>query len=198
MVSWRCGDPLFGQLIGVLADAPAPLTTGELRGAMATTFNVYVINGALEAALVELENRGKVTWLDGRWQLRADAIGAAVAGVVPEIGAGDGDCVKILDERGNLLYMNSEGCRALGVSPSSEFGMSWLELLPVDFRRQGLRALNAAMGGARSRFTGITGGDAHLRRWSNVLTPLEGVDGSIRHVVCVSQDVTDQAQRMGK
>ena len=187
-------DLLDEQVIAVLAEAGRPLTTAEVRAAMALAFNLYVIDGALDGVLGALARRGRIVFGEGSWRLRSHPPGAMLPMGVATVAESGDECVKILSTTGDLLYMNAKGCRALGICPEeTQFGMPWLELLPDTFRRQGYRAFRAALGGHRSRFAGVTfGGGVAARRWDNVLTPLRGVDGAVAHVLCVSRDVTSE------
>ncbi|MBR8210641.1 MULTISPECIES: PAS domain-containing sensor histidine kinase [Burkholderia] len=101
------------------------------------------------------------------------------------------DCIKLIGPRGDLLYMNRAGCRALGVDEGAELGMPWLPLLPEDVWDDGNAALDTARRGVFSRFSGrsvIPGKDAQY--WDNMLTPILGTDGTTTAILCVSRDVT--------
>ena len=103
------------------------------------------------------------------------------------------DCIKILNTNGNLTHMNLSGCRALGVSPDSGFGMKWLELLPPDIHAPGLRAFRQALRGGNARFSGksvVPGKPAQY--WDNILTPVLNDAGKTVSILCVSRDVTQQ------
>lgn len=106
------------------------------------------------------------------------------------------DCIKIIRMDGCLAHMNKSGCEALGV-PTGEtrFGMRWLDLLPVEVRRGGQRALRLAREGKTARFAGksIVPG-CKPQYWDNILTPMKDGDGQTTAVLCVSRDATLQRQ----
>ena len=105
------------------------------------------------------------------------------------------DCIKILRPDGTLAHMNLSGCRALGVSPDSGFGMKWLELLPPEIHAAGLRAFRQALRGSNARFSGksvVPGKPAQY--WDNILTPVLDDNGKTASILCVSRDVTLQQE----
>ncbi|QIL70656.1 EAL domain-containing protein [Diaphorobacter sp. HDW4B] len=103
------------------------------------------------------------------------------------------DCIKIVNPDGTLAHMNLSGCKALGVSPDSGFGMKWLELLPPEIHAAGLRAFRQALRGSNARFSGksvVPGKPAQY--WDNILTPVLDDNGKTMSILCVSRDVTQQ------
>lgn len=101
------------------------------------------------------------------------------------------DCIKLIGLDGTLRLMNRSGCRALGVSEESSFGMEWLPLLPADVRPAGQEALATARLGRSGRFPGrslLAGRPA--QHWDNLLTPIAGDDGLPTAILCVSREVT--------
>ena len=103
------------------------------------------------------------------------------------------DCIKIVNPDGTLAHMNLSGCKALGVSPDSGFGMKWLELLPPEIHAAGLRAFRQALRGSNARFSGksvVPGKPAQY--WDNILTPVLDDNGKTLSILCVSRDVTQQ------
>lgn len=105
------------------------------------------------------------------------------------------DCIKIVLPDGTLAHMNHAGCRALGVSPESGFGMKWLDLLPAEFRDPGLRALRQALRGRNARFAGKSAAPGMPPQyWDNILTPVQDDSGRTVSILCVSRDVTTQQE----
>ena len=104
------------------------------------------------------------------------------------------DCIKLIDVDGTLREMNRAGCVALGLPPDErDFGMRWLDLLPVAVRPAGRRALATARQGRPARFAGMSQvGDQRPQYWDNLLTPLPDEDGQIRSILCVSRNTTDR------
>lgn len=101
------------------------------------------------------------------------------------------DCIKLIALDGTLVQMNRAGCRALGVSEDSGFGMPWLPLLPEEVRAAGEQALSAARAGEFARFPGMSVLPGHPPQyWDNMLTPVAGIGGATRAILCVSREVT--------
>ncbi|MCU1715544.1 putative bifunctional diguanylate cyclase/phosphodiesterase [Pseudomonas sp. 5P_3.1_Bac2] len=105
------------------------------------------------------------------------------------------DCIKVLDTHGRVVHMNRSGCRALGVSAETGFGMPWLPLLGPAVRKRGQAALNKARAGRSARFAGLSGCGPTQQSWDNILTPLRDPDsGAVEGILCVSRDVTAQLE----
>jgi len=102
------------------------------------------------------------------------------------------DCIKVLSVDGKLLMMNRAGCFALGVPEDSEFGMSWLPLLPDEVHHAGAEALYKAAAGQTARFPGKSVSPKGTIYWDNLLTPLVDVSGQVLSILCVSRDVTEK------
>ncbi|MDR2334487.1 MAG: EAL domain-containing protein [Burkholderiaceae bacterium] len=105
------------------------------------------------------------------------------------------DCIKLLNTDGTLAHMNLSGCRALGVSPESGFGMKWLELLPPEVHAAGQRAFRQALRGSNARFSGKSAVPGKTPQyWDNNLTPVLDDGGNTVNILCVSRDVTLQRE----
>lgn len=108
------------------------------------------------------------------------------------------DCIKIIDTDGIVLHMNQSGCLALGVTDeqaAAGFGMVWLDLLPPEIRTRGERALAQAREGRNARFDGMSIIEGQTpQHWDNILTPVLGLDGRTRAILCVSRDITLQRE----
>lgn len=101
------------------------------------------------------------------------------------------DCIKLINLQGELINMNLSGCKALGVSPESGFGMDWLNLLPPEIRTRGRKALKLANTGRNVRFSGKSQvGENKPFYWDNILTPLQDPQGGVTSILCVSRDIT--------
>lgn len=104
------------------------------------------------------------------------------------------DCIKLLSPEGQIIHMNQAGCLALGIpTDDKHFGMNWLMLLPESERAAGQIALNEAVQGKISRFSG----ESQLENqptayWDNVLTPILDQHGQTKEILCVSRDITLQ------
>jgi diguanylate cyclase (GGDEF)-like protein len=104
------------------------------------------------------------------------------------------DCIKLIRPDGELMLMNRSGCLALGFSPDCrEFGMKWLDRLPMEVRKRGRRALSEAGNGNSARFPGMSILPGEKPQfWDNLLTPVISPDGQTGAILCVSRNVTLQ------
>lgn len=199
------GEPVRGLIVTALADSRRCMSTSDLRRHLDQNFNVLVMNETLYRSLAILERRGEVVKLDSRgrnavWRLSENVqTGHCVS--TPRVAARSRgwepgtDAIMIVRTDGILLHTNRTGAVALGLPfDDNEFGTPWLELLPEDVRGQGLRALDAAVGGVRSSFIGMT--DRPTRRyWEHLLSPIVDADGQIRQVLCIARDITSDLSR---
>lgn len=101
------------------------------------------------------------------------------------------DCIKLIAPDGTLLSVNRSGRLALGIAQDSPLGMPWLPLLPDSVHDAGRQALEVAVGGQPSRFSGrsVIPGQA-AQAWDNVLTPVLDAAGRTTAVLCISREVT--------
>ncbi|SDD06406.1 Two-component sensor histidine kinase, contains HisKA and HATPase domains [Bradyrhizobium brasilense] len=99
------------------------------------------------------------------------------------------DLVAVMSLDGKLLMMNRAGCLALSVPEDSEFGMSWLSLLPEDVHPAGIEALRKAAAGQTAHFHGRSISRKGIIHWDNLLIPLDA-SGQGLSILCVSRDVT--------
>ncbi len=101
------------------------------------------------------------------------------------------DCIKVVDVDGHVQHMNLSGRKALGVPLDEKtFGMKWLDLLPIEVRGRGRKALRQAVNGESARFAGKSVGAGITQYWDNILTPIVDENGTTRSILCVSRDVT--------
>lgn len=107
------------------------------------------------------------------------------------------DCIKLITLDGTLVHVNKAGCRALGVSVDSGFGMPWLPLLPQDVWPAGEKALASARAGTFARFPGrsVLPGQK-VQQWDNMLTPIIGASGQPTAILCVSREVTAEHEAL--
>lgn len=104
------------------------------------------------------------------------------------------DCIKVISPDGKLQTMNRAGCRALGVSEESCFGIDWLSLLPQEIYSAGNDALSKAAQGSVARFPGESISAEGIRYWDNLLTPLVDATGKVVSILCVSRDTTEKTR----
>ena len=174
-----------------------------------------------ETPFYEIEHRmlhrdGSVRWFLVRGSVTRDASGGAVsmAGTdtdITERKRGEealrqaeeinrriaehtGDCVKILDLEGRLVYMNREGLRVLEVEAARR-------AQPPDGRASSTgtcaHAAAAAVAEARAggcgRFQGLLRSRSGSARWWDIaVTPITGVDGAVVQLLAISRDITER------
>jgi PAS domain S-box-containing protein len=105
-----------------------------------------------------------------------------------------GDCVKVLDLEGNLIYMNPPGMAAFDVeSFDTVKGASWPDFWPEPMRDSVRQAVRDAASGISSRFTGACATKRGTMKWWDVIvTPVYDPLGRVSKLTATSRDVTDQ------
>lgn len=108
------------------------------------------------------------------------------------------DCVKLVDGRGGILYVNPAGCALLEIEAASSIvGHSWADLWPESSRPNIERAVANAMRGETVRFSDACPTAKGAEKWWYVVVnPVRGEDGLIEHLLCVSRDIT--AEKMAE
>jgi len=101
------------------------------------------------------------------------------------------DCIKILDLKGNILYMNKGGLEEHGFkNPEQAIGWDWVASLEKPYRAKALNCLKKCLGGAS-----VTVDVKHLpkyskRKWCSItLAPIK-VGGEVVRVLAISRDIT--------
>ena len=173
-----------------------------------------------ETPLYEVEHRmihrdGSIRWFLARGSVTRDAAGVAVsmAGTDTDItgrkrgeealrqaeeinrriAEHTGDCVKILDLDGRVVYMNREGLRFIGVEHRQVQNRPMVGLLRTGEVREAAAARRRARAGGCGRFQGRCRAPSGVERWWDVaVTPITGVDGSVVQLLAVSRDITER------
>jgi PAS domain S-box-containing protein len=105
------------------------------------------------------------------------------------------DCIKTLDLRGRLEYVNASGLCQLEVDDFERYrGLEWALLWPEPMQDRVRSAVAMARAGSIDRFEGFcptTRGRA--RWWDVVVAPVPGADGRVARIVSVSRDVTSRS-----
>ena len=114
-----------------------------------------------------------------------------------------GDCVKILDLEGRLVYMNREGLRFLGKHESEVLTQPLVGFFQGQVRESAEAAVAAARCGGAGRFQGLLRGATGAPRWFDIaITPVTDADGAIVQLLAISRDITerrrDEAMRAGQ
>ncbi len=106
------------------------------------------------------------------------------------------DCVKVLDQKGRLEYINQNGLCLMEIEDIGELrGMSWAQLWPESQRAPVHRAVEQGMRGEVSRFTAprLTA-KGILRWWDVIVAPVVSSNnkGGVTSLISVSRDITAQ------
>jgi PAS domain S-box-containing protein len=163
-----------------------------------------------------LHRDGSIRWFLVRASVTRDAHGAAIhmAGTDTDITArkrgeealrqaeeinrriaeSTGDCVKILDLSGRIIYINPEGLRQLELDDPGALLNAPLEApLDGEARVEALKAMEAARGGGTGRFQfALRTGSGALRSFDIVLTPITDASGAVVQLLAVSRDITER------
>jgi PAS domain S-box-containing protein len=106
--------------------------------------------------------------------------------------AGSGDCIKILDLDGNLIYMTEAGQRLMEVTDFNAIkGCSWPHLWQGEGHAEANKAVTAALAGNTGRFEGFATTLAGTPKWWDVtVTLIRDADGDPDRLLSISRDVT--------
>jgi PAS domain S-box-containing protein len=104
------------------------------------------------------------------------------------------DCVKVLDLKGRLLFMNEAGVSRLEMENYDRLiGRSWIDLWEHSQTGVVQDALDAAKRGETGRFRGpantIKGTQKH---WDVQITPIRDETGAPKQLLVISRDVSDE------
>jgi formate hydrogenlyase transcriptional activator len=104
------------------------------------------------------------------------------------------DCVKLLDLKGSLLWMNEGGIQALEIRDLGPFlNRSWIQFWDGEYAKAAQAAVEAAGNGGTGRFTGYfaTMVTKQPRWWDVVVSPILNAEGKPERLLAVSRDVTE-------
>lgn len=102
------------------------------------------------------------------------------------------DCIKLLDERERIVWVNPMGCRLLEIDdPSRVIGVPWLELWPEPARPDVAAAIHAARSGSIGRFTQPCPTFEGTPKWWHVIVTSVRTDEGRPMLLSLSRDVTD-------
>ena len=106
-----------------------------------------------------------------------------------------GDCIKVLDLEGHLLYMNDGGMLVMEIDNFERQvkGAMWLDFWQGRDRDAAIAAFKSASAGESSCFDGYCETAKGTPRWWNVaLDPIYNDAGEIVSILSISRDVTQQ------
>jgi PAS domain S-box-containing protein len=174
-----------------------------------------------EAPSYEIEHRmlhrdGSIRWFLARGSVTRDEHGAAVsmAGTDTDITGrkrseaalrqaeelnrrivdSTGDCMKILDLDGRLLYMNPVGLRMLELTDvSGLLNRAMAEFFDGEARRAAEDALAQARRGGSGRFQYLMRTMSGVAKWWDaVVTPITDASGTVVQLLAISRDITER------
>jgi PAS domain S-box-containing protein len=105
-----------------------------------------------------------------------------------------GDCVKILDLEGRLLYINPVGLRLMEIPDVSDLlNRSLAGLFDGGMRDAAERALASARGGGAGRFHYSMRTASGAAKWFDaVVTPITDAKGAVVQLLVISRDITER------
>jgi diguanylate cyclase (GGDEF)-like protein/PAS domain S-box-containing protein len=106
------------------------------------------------------------------------------------------DCIKIIRPNGTLEFMNGSGLRAMEVDCLDSIrGKCWPSLWPSEGQPAVRKALDSALSGRLSRFTGYCPTPSGKAKWWDVvITPMRDEVGEVTRLLSISRDVTLQRE----
>ena len=105
-----------------------------------------------------------------------------------------GDCVKILDLDGRLIYINSEGLRQLELEDGSALlNVPLVAPLEGETRKAAEEAIEVAKRGGTGRFQAMLRTASGVAKWFDlVVTPITDVSGAVVQLLAVSRDISER------
>jgi len=190
-------------------------------GDQAAVFEWAQAHVAGQAPPYELEHRmlhrdGSVRWFLARASVTRNAQGTAVhlAGTDTDITArkrseqalrqaeeinnriveSTGDCVKILDLEGRLIYINSEGLRQLELEDASALlNRPLVAHWEGETRQAAEEAVELARRSGAGRFQAMLRTVSGVAKWFDiVVTPVTDVNGTVVQLLAVSREITER------
>jgi PAS domain S-box-containing protein len=112
------------------------------------------------------------------------------------IAASTGDCVKILDLGGRIIYINPEGVRQLELEDASTvLNRPLIAPLTGEALEAAERAIELARGGGTGRFQFRLRTGSGAMRWFDIaITPITDAAGAVVQLLAVSRDVTERVR----
>jgi PAS domain S-box-containing protein len=105
-----------------------------------------------------------------------------------------GDCIKVLDLEGRILFMSPEGQASLGVQDTTPLlNTSWAEFWQGADQQAAIEAIAKAKVGEVYTFEGyrptFTG---EPKWWDSKMSPIRGAEGQVERLLCISRDITER------
>ena len=114
------------------------------------------------------------------------------AALLASLLATSGDCIKILDLEGRLLFMTETGQKVMEITDFSKFqGCPWPSFWEDQGNTDAKSAIATALTGRNGQFQGFAHTAAGTPKWWDVIvTPILGADGKPERLLSVSPDIT--------
>ena len=108
--------------------------------------------------------------------------------------SGCGDCIKVLDLEGRLIFMSEGGKRVMEVDDFSLLkGCPWPGFWAGEGNACALAAVADARDGKTARFRGAANtAKGNPRYWDVQVSPIHGDDGKPSHLLSISRDITEE------
>jgi two-component sensor histidine kinase len=108
--------------------------------------------------------------------------------------SGCGDCIKVLDLDGRLIFMSEGGKRVMEVEDFSALkGCPWPDFWSGEGNLQASSAVEDAKAGRSARFRGAANtAKGNARFWDVQVSPIMGDDGNPSHLLSISRDITEE------
>ena len=106
------------------------------------------------------------------------------------------DCLKVMDTKGRIEFINSNGCELLEIDDFQKLqGREWSEFWPAQSRDQIVNAVGSARSGASSHFEAFCPTLKGTPKWWDVaVNPALDLQGRCIRIVASSRDVTQRKQ----
>ncbi|MFO7816979.1 MAG: PAS domain-containing sensor histidine kinase [Thermodesulfobacteriota bacterium] len=107
-----------------------------------------------------------------------------------------GMCIKMLDTKGNLLFMNDAGQHLMGIDDIQKLiGQSWIDFWHIKDRVKVRDAVQKAAKGEIGSFLAKHCFEVSEPKWWSVtISPVWEDDGSINRLIAISRDTTERKQ----
>lgn len=106
------------------------------------------------------------------------------------------DCLKVMDTKGRIEYINTNGCELLEIDDLRKLqGREWSEFWPAQSHDQIVDAVNSARSGASSHFEAFCPTLKGTPKWWDVaVNPALDLQGRCIRIVASSRDITQRKQ----
>jgi PAS domain S-box-containing protein len=106
------------------------------------------------------------------------------------------DCIKLLDLKGQLLYMNTGGMCLLEIDDFTPYlNVNWTSFWQNDDRTAAETAIATAKTGEISRFQGFSPTAKGIPKWWDIaVTPILDTTEQVSQILVISRDITERKQ----